>query len=371
MPTFSTRLRPRRCLLALGAWLLALTAQASTGLMVLPAPPGGGPVTLVYPSASPAQTVQRMARDFTLAQDGVPQRGNGRLVVLSHGSGGSPWPQFDLAQALVSAGFTVAMPEHAGDNWHDMSKVGPESWTLRPREVSQAIDAVAADPRLAPLQLAPQRVGLYGMSAGGIAALTLAGARWSPALWARHCDAHMRDDFAACAGLVTTLTGGLLDGAKVGLARAAIRARFAGDAEWRHWHAPRITAVVAAVPMATPIDLGSVMPPRVPLGLVRAGRDAWLAPRFHIDAVHAACASSRLPDGAPGCTLVADMPQGGHGATLSPQPIGLSPPAASLLNDPPGFDRAGTLPSVYAAIVRFFQDQLGAAPAAPASPAAR
>ena len=101
MPTFSTRLRPRRCLLALGAWLLALTAQASTGLMVLPAPPGGGPVTLVYPSASPAQTVQRMARDFTLAQDGVPQRGNGRLVVLSHGSGGNPWVHSDLTRELL------------------------------------------------------------------------------------------------------------------------------------------------------------------------------------------------------------------------------------------------------------------------------
>ncbi|RYZ01669.1 MAG: dienelactone hydrolase, partial [Comamonadaceae bacterium] len=135
--------------------LAALTAcslaTAATGVTVLPAPPDTGPVTVLYPTAAaPAPFVRGQFR-FELAADAAPRRGNGRLIVMSHGSGGSPWPQADLAQTLVDAGFTVAMPEHRGDNWHDMSNVGPDTWKHRPKEVSQAIDAMAADPRFAPL----------------------------------------------------------------------------------------------------------------------------------------------------------------------------------------------------------------------------
>ena len=44
---------------------------------------------------------------------------------------------------------------------------------------SRAIDVVSHDARFAPL-LALDRVGMYGMSAGGHTALSLAGGRWSP-----------------------------------------------------------------------------------------------------------------------------------------------------------------------------------------------
>jgi len=61
-----------------------------------------------------------------------------------------------------------------------LSAVGPDSWKRRPAEVSRAIDAVGQDARFAPL-LALDKVGMYGMSAGGHTALSLAGGRWSPA----------------------------------------------------------------------------------------------------------------------------------------------------------------------------------------------
>jgi len=102
------------------------------------------------------------------------------------------------------------------------------------------------------------------------------------------------------------------------------------------------------VPMAALVDMASLATPRIPLGLVRAGHDEWLVPQWHIDAVRAACAS---------CVLVADMPSAGHGSILSPQPTGLPPRAARLLDDPPGFDR-GSLPAVYNAIARFFVQNL-------------
>lgn len=358
-PAPPSRLRGALALIGLLlAGVFAAPAQAATGLTVLPAPPGTGPVTVAYPTDAAPADLARGPFTVRVAQNAPAAKGNGRLVVLSHGSGGAVWPQFDLAQALVAAGFTVAMPLHAGDNFQDMADVGPVAWARRPKEMSQAIDAVAAQSgpggRFAPLQLDLQRVGAYGMSAGGITVLTLAGARWSPALLAKHCEAHIAEDFAGCVGLSTTLTGGVLDGGKMAIARQVIRMKLGDDTAWREWKDPRIAAVVAAVPMATPIDMASIATPRVPLALVRAGQDAWLAPRFHLDAVHAACGAR--------CPILADMPQGGHGSILSPQVPDLPPGLARLMNDPPGFERS-VLPGIYARIVSFFVKNLQAAAA--------
>ena len=326
---------------------LAPLALAATGLTVLKAPEGTGPITVFYPTAAAPERVQRGPFAVQAAVNGAPVRGNGRLIVMSHGSGGSPWPQADLAEVLVQAGFTVAMPEHAGDNFRQPDSPGPVSWKRRPKEVIQAIDAMAADARFAPL-LDWHRVGVYGMSAGGLTALTLAGARWSPAQFARHCDAHIAEDFPTCVGLAAELTGGAMDAPKIAIARKVIDTAFAGDTAWQSASDPRIAAIVAAVPMAAAIDMPSLAAPRVPLGLVRAGRDAWLAPRWHIDAVREVCQP---------CVLVADLPEAGHGSVLSPTPPELPPRAARLLNDPPGFDR-DALPGTYAAIARFFLQNL-------------
>lgn len=335
--------------LALAAAVLALAsvARAATGLTTLPPPSGTGPVTVFYPTAAPSVDLRRGPFVIHAALDAPPSRGNGRLVVISHGSGGSPWPQADLAMALADAGFIVAMPRHAGDNALDPGSPGPDSWKRRPKEVSQAIDAVTTDPRFAPL-LDARRVGVYGMSAGGLTALILAGAQWSPALFAAHCEAHLAEDFPACVGLATSLSGGTLDGLRMAVAQRVIHFRFDSQTELEGGYDPRIAAAVAAVPMAAPIDMATLAHPRVPLGLVRAGRDAWLAPRWHIDAVRAACLS---------CVLLADMPEAGHGSVLSPFPPDLAPREARLLDDPPGFDRR-SLDGVYAAIVRFFLDNL-------------
>lgn len=341
-------LRGRLALLILLVWGSATgLAAAASGLAVLPAPAGTGPVTVFYPTDAPAQPLQRGPFVIEAAPDAPPQRGNGHLIVMSHGSGGSAWAQSDLAKTLVDAGFTVAMPLHAGDNFRDLSAVGPASWRHRPQEVSQAIDAVAADPRFAGL-LDFQHVGVYGMSAGGLTALVLAGGRWSPSRLAQHCEAHLAQDFPTCVGLSTELTGSVFDRVRLAVARWLIQRKFGSETTLVDWTEPRIAAVVAAVPMAAPFDMASLARPRVPLGLVRAGQDTWLAPAWHVDAVRAAC---------PSCTRVADMPNGGHGSILSPQVPDPAPRLARWLNDPPGFDRA-TLPGVYTAITRYFVQNL-------------
>lgn len=338
-------------LLGASALLCGAIAAASTGLAVLPAVKGQGPLTVLYPTQAPAAELRRGPFTVQVAPDAPPAGGNHRLIVISHGSGGSVWPHFDLARTLVAAGFTVAMPLHAGDNFEDMRDVGPVSWARRPQEVSQAIDRVAADLRFTPLQLDLRRVGMYGMSAGGLTALVLAGGRWSPAQLARHCDAHIEQDFHACVGLSLELSGGALDGAKIALARRVIRVRLGDDAAWRQWQEPRIAAVMAAVPMAAPFDMESLARPRVPFALLRAEHDAWLRPRWHSDAVHAACAAR--------CPVWVDMRDGGHGSTLSPAPTGLGGQLARLLSDPSGFDRS-TLPAVFERISDYFTEQLGA-----------
>jgi predicted dienelactone hydrolase len=336
-------------LLAAALASLALAARAGVGLASLPGVQGDNPVTVFYPSAQADRPVQRGPFTLAAAEDAPPARGNGRLVVISHGSGGNAWVHSDLARTLVDAGFVVAVPLHRGDNAFDPGKPGPESWKQRPAEVSRAIDAVAQAPRFAGL-LALDRVGVYGMSAGGLTALTLAGGRWSPARFVRHCEAHIADDFPFCVGLITALKGDAFDEVRKKTALLVIRHRF-DDTTWYTHQDPRVQAVVASVPAAAVFDPASLAAPRVPLAFVTAGGDKWLAPALHAGAILQACL--------PRCTLLADLPAAGHGAFLSPPPPPerLGPIAADLLGDPPGFDRK-QLPAVDRAIATFFSAHL-------------
>ena len=326
--------------------LAAGAAQAGMGLAEIPAAAQDGPVTIYYPSDAPELPTRLGPFTLQVAERAAPMRGNGRLIVISHGSGGAPWVHADLARTLVRAGYVVAMPQHHADNYQDDSDPGPDSWTLRPAEVSRAIDAVGRDARFAPL-LELGKVGMYGMSAGGHTALTLAGGRWSPAGFMQHCEADLVADFQSCVGLITHLTGGPLDGIKKWVARAVIRHRFS-DATPREHHDPRIAAVVAGVPAAADFDIASLATPRVPLGLITAGQDRWLVPRFHSDRVLAACKR---------CELIAALPTAGHGALLSPLPPGFTGLLGDMLNDPPGFDR-GQMPEVDRKITAFFEQHL-------------
>jgi predicted dienelactone hydrolase len=336
---------PAAVFLLAAALALPAAAQAGVGVTEITTR-DGDPVTVFYPSRDLEQPLKRGPFTLQFAAQGAPVRGNARLIVVSHGSGGSAWPHADLARTLVESGFVVASPEHRGDNYRDKSAMGPESWKRRPAEVSRAIDAVAQDPRFAPL-LALDKVGMFGMSAGGHTALSLAGGGWSPALFRKHCEAHIAEDFHSCVGAMARLNGGFLDGLKKAIALAVIRWRF--DDATRYTHAePRIAAIVAGVPYAADFDMGSLAAPRVPLALVTAGQDNWLPPRFHGERVLRACAA---------CERLSDFPNGGHGALLSPFPPGLSGLVAELLNDPPGFDRSA-LPEVDRRIAAFFRKHL-------------
>ncbi len=343
---FSSLAARRRTLAGVMLALLSGWAHASMGMSEIAATAEDGPVTLYYPSGSAAQPVKRGFVTLSVAPQGTPARGNGRLVVISHGSGAAPWVHADLARALVEAGFVVAMPQHRGDNYLDDSRPGPESWAQRPAEVSRAIDAVGRDTRFAGL-LSLDKVGVYGFSAGGHTALSLAGGRWSPERFRQHCEAHLEEDFQSCVGLITRLTGGPLDGLKKWVARLVIGFKFDDKRPQAHTD-PRVVAVVAGAPFAADFDLDTLTAPPVPLGLITLAQDRWLVPRFHSDRVLKACTN---------CEHIADLPNAGHGALLSPLPPGFTGLLGDMLNDPPGFDR-GVLPEVDRKTAAYFTRHL-------------
>lgn len=309
----------------------------------------GGSTTVFYPTRAPESAVARGPFQLSWASDALPARGNGRLIVISHGSGGSPWVHADLARTLVARGFVVAIPQHAGDNYLDFSNPGPESWVRRPREVSNAIDRIAEDRRLSPM-LALDAVGVFGGSAGGHTALSLAGGEWSPARFRDHCMQHIKEDFSSCAGFTTLLRGNWLDGVKVWLAKRILSLRFSDDTVQRYSD-PRVKAAVAMVPFAADFVPGSLAEPRIPLGLVVAAKDVNQNPAFHVEAIRKVCE--------PRCHLVMHLQEAGHGAMLSPlPPLEQGSIAEHLLSDPPAFDRADALPRLNGRIAEFFEKTL-------------
>jgi cytochrome c peroxidase len=309
----------------------------------------GGSTTVFYPTDAAEVSVRKGPFTMSWADDAEPEPGNGRLVVISHGSGGSPWVHVDLARALVARGFTVAIPQHTGDNYLDPAEPGPPSWVRRPVEVSQAIDRVAAHSKLGPL-LRLDAVGVFGGSAGGHTALTLAGGRWSPSRFRDHCLQNIEQDFSSCVGFTTLLRGDGLDGIKIWAARLVIRLRFSDATPQGHTDS-RIGAAIAMVPFAADFDPESLQQPRVPLGLVIADKDVNQVPCFHVEAVRAACE--------PRCEVLERLADGGHGAMLSPMPpLHAGSVAKTLLGDPPSFDRAAMIPQLHADVAAFFVQHL-------------
>lgn len=327
--------------------LSATQAHSAVGLGQIAATEQDGPVTVYYPTQATPLAIKKGAFAMTVAENAAPMQGNRLLVVISHGSGSTPWANADLAAHLVKAGYTVAVPQHRGDNAWDDAHPGPDSWKQRPAEVSRAIDAMGRDRRFATL-LDLSHVGMFGMSAGGHTALTLAGGRWSSGNLRRHCEAHLAEDFQTCVGLATYLHGSIVDGLRKSIALMLIRRVLTDEGLYDHID-PRIAAVVAGVPVAADYDMSTLAHPRIPVGLITARKDRWLVPQFHSDAVLQVCKT---------CEHLLDLPQGGHGALMSP----LYPHATGLLgkliNDPPTYDRAAGTAAINAKLLDFFDRHL-------------
>ncbi len=328
----------RASMLVACAGLMAASASACAQVGFAQQEFNGLPVTLIYPTEAKASKVTFGAFEIEVAVDAPlapAPSGRRNLVVTSHGTAGSALPDHGVAAALARAGFVVAQPLHTGDNWRDASKAGPDAWRTRPAEVQQVIDALAAHPRWG-TQLRFDRVGVHGTSAGGVTALSLAGAQWNTLTLLQHCNTHLEADIGFC-----------LTGTPDAAAQAKRRAMYesardvpaanlpAGVTAWHGGRSPtptptptpiptptptptfdprpdaRIASVSLAVPVAAIFSAESLARVRVPVGVIAAQADTWLAPRFHSSRVLAHCT---------GCTVLADLPGATHFDVMHPWP---------------------------------------------------
>ena len=322
------------------ATLLAASAsQAQTpALGMRQIQSNGMPITLVYPTAATAQTLTQGAFTVQVASNAAPlpapssiATGKRALIVLSHGSAGSALPDHALAATLAQAGFVVAQPEHRGDNWQNFSRAGPESWKTRPQDVSETIDAVARDPALAPL-VDTGRVGVHGMSAGGVTGLMLAGAQWRMLDLVQHCAQHLDEDIGFCLnGLAQHPVQQTLRKGQLAMGRLLTESSAPSNFKTLHGGAspstptdprpdPRVVAVSLVVPVGVIFTAESLSRIRIPVGLTTAGQDGVLVPRFHSQHVMRHCKT---------CTTLSDHPQAGHFDWLSPWPASVAQSVAA------------------------------------------
>ena len=269
------------------------------------------PVLLFYPTTDKAQPFALGPYTIEVASGGAVADGVKPLVVISHGSGGTPETHRGLALHLASFGFVVAAVEHPGNNRHDNSRDrSVANLTGRPRHLRDAMDAVLSLPDLA-AKLPPDRVGLIGHSMGGYTALALAGGE-------PHTLPEVEDQPKEMLNVP---------------------------------HDPRVKALVLLAP-ATPWFLAAATLSNVtqPILLVTGEKDTITTD------IHAQIVNRGLPEGSPLIHQIID--NAGHFSFLAPFPAHLATPDFAPAQDPEGFDRPAFHAALYADVQRFLTQHL-------------
>jgi predicted dienelactone hydrolase len=248
------------------------------------APPLGA--LLHYPCAQPAASTRFGPYELEVSVDAPLAPGRFPLVLISHGSGGSPLLYRTLSLALARGGYLVALLKHPGNSLGDDALANTvENLRNRPRQLLRLLEALLADAALG-AAIADEPVTAIGHSMGGYTVLCLAGGE----PWTR--------------------------------ARERIEVP----------HASRLGALVLMAPACAfflaPHALRAVTAPILAL---TAEHDA-LTPDAQIRAVLAG-----VPD--PSRVTIQTVPNAGHFSFLSPFPRAMHSPQFPPAQDPSGFDR--------------------------------
>jgi predicted dienelactone hydrolase len=172
----------------LSVLLWAVMAQAANVGFEQVSVPNGTSKPLVVGVWYPTEAAPQAGHLGPFMQDvaaGAPVAGHRLpLVVFSHGTGGWYGGHYDTALALARAGFVVAAVSHTGDTYDDHSQAAA-IWT-RSAHIHRLIDFMLAEwPSHALLD--PDRIGMFGFSAGGFTTLVVAGGIPDLSLVAPHC----------------------------------------------------------------------------------------------------------------------------------------------------------------------------------------
>jgi predicted dienelactone hydrolase len=319
------------------------------------------PVAVVYPTGDISKKTALGAFEIDVAIDAPIAAGSPRhLIVMSHGAGGSMLSDHTMAARFVQAGFIVAQPLHAGDNYRDSSKSGPAAWATRPSEISAVIDALAAHPQWR-LSIKLDRVGVHGMSAGGATALSLAGGQWRMLALIQHCNANPDSDLGFCFNGISDPAAQAQRKAQYASAKgvpemflpASLKLVHGGkDAEANPRPDMRIAAVSVNVPVAAVFSEASLASIKIPVGVVAAEADTMLKPQFHSEYLLKHCRA---------CALLDNVPGASHLDMLHPWPTDIA--AQTSRKQPYGaelnlkFDHARRL-EAYARVVAFHRKHL-------------
>ena len=262
---------------------------------------------------------------------GAPASGAGLpLVVMSHGTGSWYDQHYDTALALAHAGFVVAAVSHTGDTYLDHSQV-LQIWK-RAEQIHRLIDYMLSD-WSGRGQIDPDRVGVFGFSAGGFTALVAAGGTADLNLVGPHC-AKVPTAFEC--GLVSKETPE--DAARPFPPRSA----FVHDARIK-------AAVVAAPALGFAFEREGLAGVRIPVQLWRAGDDHLLPNPDYAEAVRVAL--PRPPE-------YHVVPNADHFDFLAPCSEPLAKSVPMICSERPGFDRAAFHAEFDAAVVAFFERTL-------------
>lgn len=147
------------------------------GVMLYPAVDGG---TATDWAANPVFEGVTVRRNAAIARGPLP------VVLLSHGLGGHLRTLSWLAAGLAERGAMVVAVNHPGSTTGDFDMARSLVHGSRAADLSAVIDALLADPELAP-EVDADRLYVAGFSYGGFTALSLAGLAADLEGYARHC----------------------------------------------------------------------------------------------------------------------------------------------------------------------------------------
>jgi predicted dienelactone hydrolase len=302
------------CLAGVGFQTVSMSSGTSTPI----------PVAIWYPTdAAPSE--QRLGLFTQSVAPDAPFKGRAlRLIVISHGNGGSDDGHYDTALALAKAGFVVAALEHTGDNYRDQSRATDVA--NRPRELHRLIDYMLSEwPGHGALDASG--VGAFGFSSGGFTVLAAAGGESDLSRVAHHCAAHPA--FFDCT--LVAAHGAPVPGAQVFV------------------HDRRIRALVVAAPALGFAFVHGLSSVTQPVQLWRADDDHILPAPDYADAVRAALPSP--PE-------FHTVPKADHWDFLAPCSEALAQAVPMICKSAPGFDRAAFHASFDRAVVAFFEANL-------------
>lgn len=307
----------------------ALAADGRVGFQVAGASDADGkvfPVGVWYPTDSQAAPGPTGAiQDAPVAGKGLP------LVVISHGNGGGMASHIDLALALADAGYVVAAPVHAGDNFKDPSASGLATlYSNRNRQLRVTLDHMVSQWK-GREAIDAEKIGAFGFSAGGFTVLTVAGAQPDMKLIPKQCAASPEFICKVLAHYKSPL--------------------LAADTSFEPMSSSaRLKAIVVAAP-----GLGFTMPAatlsglKIPVQLWSGEKDVHVPDATNAKVIRDGLAQNGRP------VEFHSVPNAGHMSFLAPCGQARIP---DLCTDPEGFDRAAFHSTMNQAVIKFFDSNL-------------